>query len=80
MHVGADRPAAHLRRGRRRRDGTVRVVEALKARGETIDYCIVGEPTSADASADTIKNGRRGSLSAKLVVKGVQGHRLSRIR
>lgn len=55
-------------------DGTVRVVEALKARGETLDYCIVGEPTSAERLADTIKNGRRGSLSGKLVVKGVQGH------
>lgn len=55
-------------------DGTVRVVEALKARGETLDYCIVGEPTSAGRLADTIKNGRRGSLSGKLVVKGVQGH------
>ncbi len=55
-------------------EGTVRVVEALRARGDTIDYCIVGEPTSAQRLADTIKNGRRGSLSGKLVVKGVQGH------
>ncbi|MBI4987393.1 MAG: succinyl-diaminopimelate desuccinylase [Rhodocyclales bacterium] len=55
-------------------DGTVRVVEALKARGETLDYCIVGEPTSAERLGDTIKNGRRGSLSGKLIVKGVQGH------
>src|SRR6185295_7975343 len=55
-------------------DGTVRVVEALKKRGETIDYCIVGEPTSVDALGDTVKNGRRGSLSGKLTVKGVQGH------
>jgi succinyl-diaminopimelate desuccinylase len=55
-------------------DGTVRVVEALQERGETIDYCIVGEPTSVDKCADTIKNGRRGSLSGMLVVKGVQGH------
>ena len=55
-------------------DGTVRVVETLKARGETLDYCIVGEPTSAERLADTIKNGRRGSLSGKLIVKGVQGH------
>ncbi len=55
-------------------DGTVKVVEALKARGETLDYCIVGEPTSAEQFGDTIKNGRRGSLSARLVVKGVQGH------
>jgi len=55
-------------------DGTVRVVEALKARGETLDYCIVGEPTSAAEFGDTIKNGRRGSLSGTLRVKGVQGH------
>lgn len=55
-------------------DGTVRVVEALKARGERLDYCIVGEPTSAGRLADTIKNGRRGSLSGRLIVKGVQGH------
>jgi succinyl-diaminopimelate desuccinylase len=55
-------------------DGTVRVVEALKARKETIDFCIVGEPTCVDRLGDTIKNGRRGSLSACLVVKGVQGH------
>jgi succinyl-diaminopimelate desuccinylase len=55
-------------------DGTVRVVEVLKARNETIDYCIVGEPTSVDALGDMIKNGRRGSLSGKLTVRGVQGH------
>ncbi|MDP1645271.1 MAG: succinyl-diaminopimelate desuccinylase [Sulfuritalea sp.] len=55
-------------------DGTVRVVEALKARGETIDFCIVGEPTCVDRLGDTMKNGRRGSLSATLRVKGVQGH------
>jgi succinyl-diaminopimelate desuccinylase len=55
-------------------DGTVRVVEALKARGDTIDYCIVGEPTSDAWIGDTIKNGRRGSLSGTLKVKGVQGH------
>jgi len=55
-------------------DGTVKVVEALKARGETLDYCIVGEPTSAAEFGDTIKNGRRGSLSGTLRVKGVQGH------
>ena len=46
------------------RDGTVRVVEALKARGENLDYCLVGEPTSVEVLGDTIKNGRRGSLSA----------------
>ncbi len=55
-------------------DGTVRVVEALKARGETIDFCIVGEPTCVKQLGDTMKNGRRGSLSAKLTVRGVQGH------
>jgi succinyl-diaminopimelate desuccinylase len=55
-------------------DGTVRVVEALRARGEMMDYCIVGEPTSVTRLGDTIKNGRRGSLSARLVVKGIQGH------
>ena len=55
-------------------DGTVRVVEALKARNELIDYCIVGEPTSVDKLGDMIKNGRRGSLSGTLTVKGVQGH------
>ncbi|WP_315360635.1 succinyl-diaminopimelate desuccinylase [Neisseria bacilliformis] len=56
------------------RDGTVRVVETLKARGETIDYCIVGEPTAVAELGDTIKNGRRGSLSGTLAVKGRQGH------
>jgi succinyl-diaminopimelate desuccinylase len=55
-------------------DGTVKVVEALKARGELIDYCIVGEPTSNRVVGDMIKNGRRGSLSGKLTVKGIQGH------
>ena len=55
-------------------DGTVKVVEALARRGERIDYCIVGEPTSVNRLGDMIKNGRRGSLSAELVVKGVQGH------
>jgi succinyl-diaminopimelate desuccinylase len=55
-------------------DGTVRVVEKLQARHETIDFCIVGEPTATARLGDTIKNGRRGSLSAKLTVKGVQGH------
>ncbi|MFZ3018584.1 MAG: succinyl-diaminopimelate desuccinylase [Gallionella sp.] len=55
-------------------DGTVRVVEALRERGELIDYCIVGEPTSVAKTGDTIKNGRRGSLSGTLTVKGVQGH------
>jgi succinyl-diaminopimelate desuccinylase len=55
-------------------DGTVRVVEALRARKELIDYCIVGEPTSVDALGDMLKNGRRGSLSGNLVVRGIQGH------
>ena len=55
-------------------DGTVRVVQALQARGEKMDYCIVGEPTSMTKTGDTIKNGRRGSLSGTLTVKGVQGH------
>ena len=55
-------------------DGTVKVIEALKVRGEHFDYCIVGEPTSNKVVGDMIKNGRRGSLSGKLVVKGIQGH------
>ena len=55
-------------------DGTVKVVEALKARNESIDYCIVGEPTCVETLGDTIKNGRRGSLSGTLTVKGIQGH------
>jgi succinyl-diaminopimelate desuccinylase len=55
-------------------DGTVRVVEALQARGERIDFCIVGEPTCVNRLGDTMKNGRRGSLSASLTIKGVQGH------
>ncbi|HMC46878.1 MAG TPA: succinyl-diaminopimelate desuccinylase [Caballeronia sp.] len=55
-------------------DGTVKVIEALKARGERLDYCIVGEPTSSTTLGDMVKNGRRGSMSGKLTVKGVQGH------
>ncbi|MDO8789841.1 MAG: succinyl-diaminopimelate desuccinylase [Sulfuritalea sp.] len=55
-------------------DGTVRVVEALRARNETVDFCIVGEPTCVSRLGDTMKNGRRGSLSATLSIKGVQGH------
>ena len=55
-------------------DGTVRVVEAFKARGETMDYCIVGEPSSVERFGDTIKNGRRGSLTGRLIVQGIQGH------
>jgi succinyl-diaminopimelate desuccinylase len=55
-------------------DGTVRVVDTLQARGEQLDCCIVGEPTCVDRLGDMIKNGRRGSLSARLTVLGVQGH------
>ena len=55
-------------------NGTVKVVDTLQARGEHIDYCLVGEPSSTDTVGDTIKNGRRGSLGARLTVKGVQGH------
>jgi succinyl-diaminopimelate desuccinylase len=55
-------------------DGTVAVVEALKARGETLDFCVIGEPTSVDTLGDMVKNGRRGSLSGVLTVKGVQCH------
>ena len=55
-------------------DGTLRVVELLQQRGERLDCCIVGEPTSVDKLGDMIKNGRRGSLSARLMVRGVQGH------
>ncbi len=55
-------------------DGTVVVCNELKKRGERLDYCVVGEPTSVDKLGDTIKNGRRGSLSGKLKVFGVQGH------
>ncbi len=56
------------------RDGTLAVIEKLLARGELPDYCIVGEPTSVGRAGDMVKNGRRGSLSAKLTVHGVQGH------
>ena len=55
-------------------DGTVIVCNELKARGEQLDYCIVGEPTSGELLGDTCKNGRRGSLSGRLTVKGIQGH------
>ena len=54
--------------------GTVKVVEALAARGERLDYCVVGEPTSVKTLGDMIKNGRRGSLSGTMRVKGKQGH------
>ena len=55
-------------------DGTVVVCDQLKARGEQLDYCIVGEPTSVSKLGDMIKNGRRGTMSGKLTIKGVQGH------
>lgn len=55
-------------------DGTAVVVDLLEERGETLDYCLVGEPTSHHVLGDTIKNGRRGSLSGHLVIKGIQGH------
>ena len=55
-------------------DGTVRVVQALAERGEKLDYCIVGEPTSVKKLGDMIKNGRRGSYTGLLTVKGIQGH------
>jgi succinyl-diaminopimelate desuccinylase len=55
-------------------DGTRRVMDILESRGEKIDYCVVGEPTSHEQLGDTIKIGRRGSLSGRLTVHGVQGH------
>jgi succinyl-diaminopimelate desuccinylase len=55
-------------------DGTVRLVELLQQRGERLDACIVGEPTSVQVLGDTVKNGRRGTLSGRLTVRGVQGH------
>ena len=55
-------------------DGTTIVVDALKTRGESIQYAIVGEPTSVDRCGDMIKNGRRGSLSGNLTIQGIQGH------
>ncbi|MEN9842776.1 MAG: succinyl-diaminopimelate desuccinylase, partial [Pseudomonadota bacterium] len=56
------------------RDGTVVVCNTLKARGERLDCCIVGEPTSVERTGDMIKNGRRGTMSGRLTVKGIQGH------
>ncbi|MGN1055126.1 MAG: succinyl-diaminopimelate desuccinylase [Comamonas sp.] len=56
------------------RDGTKIVCEALNARGEPMDWCIVGEPTAVHRTGDMIKNGRRGSLSGRLTVEGIQGH------
>jgi succinyl-diaminopimelate desuccinylase len=55
-------------------DGTIQIVDKLRAAGETLDYCIVGEPSSVDRLGDMIKNGRRGTLSGTLIVRGVQGH------
>ncbi|MDR2788020.1 MAG: succinyl-diaminopimelate desuccinylase [Candidatus Accumulibacter sp.] len=55
-------------------DGTAAVVDALRRRGEALDFCLIGEPTSVSRLGDTLKNGRRGSLSGKLSVKGIQGH------
>ncbi|MGF1841468.1 succinyl-diaminopimelate desuccinylase [Vibrio atlanticus] len=55
-------------------NGTVRVVEALMARGENIDMCIVGEPSSTEYVGDVVKNGRRGSITGDLTIKGTQGH------
>jgi succinyl-diaminopimelate desuccinylase len=55
-------------------DGTTRVIDTLEARGEKMDWCIVGEPSSTDTLGDVIKNGRRGSLTALITAKGIQGH------
>jgi succinyl-diaminopimelate desuccinylase len=55
-------------------NGTVKMCEVLKARGEVLDFCIVGEPTSVLKTGDMIKNGRRGTMSGKLTLKGIQGH------
>lgn len=54
--------------------GTVKVVEALKARSERLDYCLVGEPSSTERVGDVVKNGRRGSITANLHIHGIQGH------
>ena len=56
------------------KDGTVRVMETLKDRGEEIDWCVVGEPSSTRELGDLVKNGRRGSLNARLMIHGKQGH------
>ena len=55
-------------------DGTVIVCDLLKQRGQKLDYCVIGEPTSVTQLGDMIKNGRRGSLSGKLTIKGIQAH------
>ena len=56
------------------KDGTIRVMETLEDRGEQIDWCVVGEPSSTRELGDLVKNGRRGSLNARLVIHGKQGH------
>ena len=56
------------------RNGTLKVIEALSQRGESIDWCVIGEPSSHRRLADVVRIGRRGSLSADLIIKGVQGH------
>ncbi|PVX42947.1 succinyldiaminopimelate desuccinylase [Pasteurella langaaensis DSM 22999] len=56
------------------KDGTTKVVDALMARGENIDYCMVGEPSSSQKLGDIVKNGRRGSITGNLYIKGIQGH------
>ena len=56
------------------RDGTVKVIERLEERGEKIDYCLVGEPSSHERLGDVVKNGRRGSINGRLTVHGAQGH------
>lgn len=58
----------------RARDGTLRVIETLTRRGETIDWCLVGEPSSHERLGDVVRIGRRGSLSGQLTVRGIQGH------
>ena len=56
------------------KNGTVKVMESLSSRGEQIDWCVVGEPSSTTNLGDLVKNGRRGSLNARLIVNGTQGH------
>ena len=56
------------------KNGTVKVVETLLARNEKMDWCLIGEPTSIERAGDVVKNGRRGSLNGRLVIKGTQGH------
>jgi succinyl-diaminopimelate desuccinylase len=58
----------------RARDGTLKVIEALQARGEHIDWCVLGEPSSQNTLGDIVRVGRRGSLSGMLTVRGIQGH------